>query len=184
MTHNFFSDIQAQRASDRQTFGESCAYAAQAVVATLMVIALYRWLGRGSAMWAAVSAVLVLQPRFRRSLAASAIRVIANLLGAGIGVAISLAVPQRVAAVSIALTLIVLACEFLRLDAGVRSACASVLIVTMATGGSIVERGWERASAVCIGCAVALALQVVLYGILGRRRKSADEGQPLQSGDE
>src|SRR6516165_7495431 len=92
-------EIQAQRQSDLQTLAESCAYAAQAVVATALVIALYDWLGKGTAMWAAVSAVLVLQPRFQRSLAASATRVIANLLGAGIGVAVSLAIPQRVVAV-------------------------------------------------------------------------------------
>jgi uncharacterized membrane protein YgaE (UPF0421/DUF939 family) len=172
-------DIQAKRQSDRQTLTESCAYAAQAVVATLLVLALYQWLGKGSAMWAAVSAVLVLQPRFQRSLAASAIRVIANLLGAGIGVGVSLAIPQRIAAVMVSLVLIVLACEFLRLDAGVRSACASVLIVTMAPG-PLVARGEERASAVCIGCGVALALQVVLYSIRGRIPKwAAVEERPV-----
>ena len=151
-------EIQAQRQSDLQTLAESFAYAAQAVVATALVIALYDWLGKGTAMWAAVSAVLVLQPRFQRSLAASATRVIANLLGAGIGVAVSLAIPQRVVAVLVSLTLIVVACEWLRLDTGLRSACASVLIVTMAPG-PLVERGEARASAVCIGCGVALVLQ-------------------------
>jgi uncharacterized membrane protein YgaE (UPF0421/DUF939 family) len=177
-------DIQAQRRSDLQTLTESCAYAAQAVVATVLVVLLYRWLGKGSAMWAAVSAVLVLQPRFQRSLAASAIRVIANLLGAGIGVGISLAIPERLEAVVISLVLIVLACEWLRLDAGVRSACASVLIVTMAPG-SLVARGEERALAVCIGCGVALSLQVVLYGIKGRFLKASPaEVQPIRDGDE
>jgi uncharacterized membrane protein YgaE (UPF0421/DUF939 family) len=178
-------DIQAQRQSDLQTLTESCAYAAQAIVATVLVIALYQWLGKGSGMWAAVSAVLVLQPRFQRSLAASAIRVIANLLGAGIGVAISLAIPQRIVAVMVSLTLIVLACEVLRLDAGVRSACASVLIVTMVPGGSLVARGEERAIAVCIGCGVALLLQTVLYGVLGRLpRTVADKQRPVHGDDE
>jgi uncharacterized membrane protein YgaE (UPF0421/DUF939 family) len=177
-------DIQAQRQSDLQTWAESCAYAAKAVVATVLVVVLYRGLGKGSAMWAAVSAVLVLQPRFQHSLAASAIRVIANLLGAGIGVAVSLAIPDRLEAVLISLVLIVLACEWLRLDAGVRSACASVLIVTMAPG-SLVERGEERALAVCIGCGVALLLQVVLYGITRRRIKAAaGEARPVSNGDE
>jgi uncharacterized membrane protein YgaE (UPF0421/DUF939 family) len=168
-------DIQAKRRSDMQTLTESCAYAAQAVAATLLVVELYHWLGKGSAMWAAVSAVLVLQPRLRRSLAASAIRVIANLLGAGIGVAVSLAIPERIVSVVVSLTLIVLACEFLRLDAGLRSACASVLIVTMAPG-PLLERGQERASAVCVGCAVALALQFVVYGLLrGYRNRRPDQ---------
>jgi len=180
----FLSEIQAQRTIDRESFAESCAHAAQAVVATLLVAALYQWLAHGSAMWAAVSAVLVLQPRFHRSLAASAIRVIANLLGAGIGVGISLLLPDRLEASCIALALIVLTCELLRLDAGVRSACASVLIVTMVPGGSVVARGWERATAVCVGCGVALALQVVVYGLLRRVRQAAAFGETMQTGDE
>ena len=178
-------DIQAQRRSDLQTLTESCVFAAKAVVATVLVVLLYRGLGKGSAMWAAVSAVLVLQPRFQHSLAASVIRVIANLLGAGIGVVVSLAIPDRLEAVLISLVMIILACEWLRLDAGVRSACASVLIVTMAPG-SLVERGEERALAVCIGCGVALLLQVVLYGISRRRRPKAAPGEPqlIRNGDE
>jgi uncharacterized membrane protein YgaE (UPF0421/DUF939 family) len=176
-------EIQAQRQSDLQTLTESCAYAAQAVVATALVIGLYDWLGKGTAMWAAVSAVLVLQPRFHRSLAASAVRVIANLLGAGIGVAVSITIPQRFVAVLVSLALIVLACEWLRLDAGLRSACASVLIVTMAPG-PLVERGEERAIAVSIGCGMALVLQVALYGIRGRFPKAAAAPQVVPSGDE
>jgi uncharacterized membrane protein YgaE (UPF0421/DUF939 family) len=168
------SDIQAQRQTDRETVLESCAYAAQAAIAATLVIVLYRWMGSGSAMWAAVSAVLVLQPRFRRSLAASAIRVIANLLGAGVGVLVSLAVPQQILAEAIALIVIVLLCEVARLDTGVRSACASVLIVTMAPG-SLVERAIERASAVCIGCAVALVLQLALYAVLRLRNVPSRE---------
>jgi uncharacterized membrane protein YgaE (UPF0421/DUF939 family) len=179
---SILAQIQAQRPTTRATLFESCAYAAQAVIATTLVIGLYRWMGAGSAMWAAVSAVLVLQPRFHHSLAASAIRVIANLLGAGIGVIITLAIPQRILAEAIALTLIVLVCEFGRLDAGVRSACASVLIITMAPG-SLIERGIERATAVCIGCAVALTLQLALYGLLliGKRQNESSPGPSVDS---
>jgi uncharacterized membrane protein YgaE (UPF0421/DUF939 family) len=101
--------------------------------------------------------------------------VIANLLGAGIGGAISLVVTERPVAVAVSLVLIVLACEFGRLDAGVRSACASVLIVTMAPGESIVARGMERASAVCIGCGVALALQFAVYAFV-RAYRARPEG--------
>ena len=107
-------------------------YAGQAVAATLVVLAAYRWAGKPGGMWAAVSAVLVLQPGFRRSLAASAIRVIANLLGVGIGALVAILIPDRTSAVCVALVLIVLLCEIARLDMGVRSACASVLIVRSA----------------------------------------------------
>src|SRR4051794_15397965 len=116
-------------------------------------------------MWAAVSAVLVLQPGFQRSLAASAIRVVANLLGVGIGALVGTMVPNRTVAVCISLVLIILLCEVARLDMGVRSACASVLIVGIGTD-SLLVRGFERATAVTVGCAMALLLQFATYPIL------------------
>jgi uncharacterized membrane protein YgaE (UPF0421/DUF939 family) len=161
--------IQAQRQSNRETFAEACVYAAQAVIATLAVLTIYRLTGKPGGMWAAVSAVLVLQPGFRRSLAASAIRVVANLLGVGIGSAIGALVSDRTVAVCVSLVLIVLACEIMRLDMGVRSACASVLIVAIGTD-PLIARGLERATAVSIGCGTALALQLLLHPILRRVR--------------
>jgi uncharacterized membrane protein YgaE (UPF0421/DUF939 family) len=110
-------------------------------------------------MWAAVSAVLVLQPGVQGSLKASIVRVLANLLGAGIGVVVGVAFQNRLAAICVSLVLLILVCELLRLDAGVRSACASLLIVTMTPDSSLIHRGVERASAVGMGCAIALALQ-------------------------
>jgi uncharacterized membrane protein YgaE (UPF0421/DUF939 family) len=169
MEVGIFDSIQVQRESNRETFAEACVYAGQAVVATLIVLAAYRLAGKPGGMWAAVSAVLVLQPGFRRSLAASAIRVIANLLGVGIGTLVGILVPDRVVAVCISLVLIVLMCEILRLDMGVRSACASVLIVAIGSD-PLIARGIERATAVSIGCGVALILQLTLYPIIQRLR--------------
>ena len=163
------NSIQAQRESNRQTFAEACVYAAQAVVATVVVLAAYQWAGKPGGMWAAVSAVLILQPGFRRSLAASAIRVIANLLGVLIGTFVGILVPDRVVAVCISLVLIVLTCEVMRLDMGVRSACASVLIIDIGAD-PLIARGIERATAVSIGCGIALILQLLLYPIIQRLR--------------
>jgi uncharacterized membrane protein YgaE (UPF0421/DUF939 family) len=173
--------IQAQRESNRETFAEACVYAGQSVVATVLVLAAYRWAGKSGGMWAAVSAVLVLQPGFRRSLAASAIRVIANLLGVGIGTVMGILIPDRVLAVCISLVLIVLLCEAMRLDMGVRSACASVLIVAIGSD-PLIARGIERATAVSIGCGMALALQLMLHPIIQRLRP--DTGQSPVTQDE
>jgi uncharacterized membrane protein YgaE (UPF0421/DUF939 family) len=159
--------IQAQRERNRETFAEACVYAAQAVVATLVVLAAYRWAGKTGGMWAAVSAVLVLQPGFQRSLAASAIRVVANLLGVGIGELVGALIPDRTVAVCISLVLIILLCEVARLDMGVRTACASVLIVGIGSD-SLLARGVERATAVSVGCGMALLLQIATYPILQR----------------
>lgn len=165
-----FGGIQAQRNITGQTVAESSVYAGQAVVATLVILAGYDWAGKPGAMWAAVSAVLVLQPGFRQSLAASAIRVVANLLGAAIAVVVGLNVQNRTGAVCLSLMLIILVCEFAKLDAGVRSACASVLIVSIGSG-ALYERGLERATAVAIGCGLALALQLLLQPALQQFRR-------------
>jgi uncharacterized membrane protein YgaE (UPF0421/DUF939 family) len=161
----FLSPIQAQREVTRETVAESCVYAAQAVAATLLILAVYNWAGKPSGLWAAVSAVLVLQPGFRRSLAASAIRVIANLLGAGVGMAAGFEFADRTVSVLVALVVIILVCEIAKLDAGVRSACASVLIVSIGSG-TLYERGMERAAAVAIGCGAALGLQLVTQPVV------------------
>ena len=160
-----FSQIQAEREVTRETIAESLVYAGQAVAATLLVLAAYTWAGKTGGVWAAVSAVLVLQPGFRRSLAASAIRVIANLLGAAAGIAAGFEFTDRTISVCVALAIIILICEFAKLDAGVRSACASVLIVSMGAG-TLYERGVERATAVAIGCGAALALQVLTQPVV------------------
>lgn len=163
----FLQAVQAQRERTRQSFAESCVYAAQAVIATLVILAAYNWARKPGGMWAAVSAVLVLQPGFRRSLASSAIRVIANLLGVGAGSLMAALIPDRTVAVCVALVLIVMACEFGRLDMGVRSACASVLIVGIGSN-QLIARGIERATAVCIGCGVAILMQLVMQPIIQR----------------
>ncbi len=179
-----FSQIQAEREVTRATVAESLVYAAQGVAVTLLIFAAYSWTGSSGALWAAVSAVLVLQPGFRRSLAASAIRVIANLLGAGLGIVAGLEFADRAVSVSVALVAIILICEFAKLDAGVRSACASVLIVSMGTG-TLYERGVERASAVAIGCGAALALQVATHPVVRYfRRGLAPTGARDGSGAE
>jgi uncharacterized membrane protein YgaE (UPF0421/DUF939 family) len=161
----FLEPIQARRERTRQSLAESCVYAGQAIVATIVILAAYDWAGKPGGMWAAVSAVLVLQPGFRRSLASSALRVVANLLGVGIGALVGLAVEDRLAAVCISLLLIVMACEFARLDMGVRSACASVLIVGIGTS-PLLARSIERATAVCIGCGMALLLQLAMLPLI------------------
>jgi uncharacterized membrane protein YgaE (UPF0421/DUF939 family) len=163
----FLEEVQAQRERTSKSLAESCVYAGQAVIATIVILAAYNWAGKSGGMWAAVSAVLVLQPGFRRSLASSAIRVIANLLGVGFGALTSFLIPDRVVAVCVALVLIILVCEFARLDMGVRSACASVLIVGIGNN-PLLARGIERATAVCVGCGMAILLQLALQPIIQR----------------
>jgi uncharacterized membrane protein YgaE (UPF0421/DUF939 family) len=167
---SLLSQIQAEREVTRASFVEACVYAGQAVIATIVVLAVYRWAGKSNGMWAAVSAVLVLQPGFQRSLAASLLRVVANLMGVAISIAVGLCIANRVLEASVALTLTILACELAKLDAGVRSACASVLIISLGTE-PLLERGMGRASAVAVGCGIALVLQLMIQPLIEQVRR-------------
>jgi uncharacterized membrane protein YgaE (UPF0421/DUF939 family) len=159
---SFWESVRAQR---EVSFAQAAIFAAQAVVCTLVAVTIYNWAGAGGGLWAAVSAVLVLEPGVKQSLAASVVRVLANLLGAGTGVVVSLVYPHGLAAVCLALALLILLCELLRLDMGLRSACASLLIVTLSPDPELLHRGVERAVAVSIGCGIALMLQLGLHWV-------------------
>jgi uncharacterized membrane protein YgaE (UPF0421/DUF939 family) len=150
------------RAQRQISFAQAAVFAAEAVVCVLAALKLYERMGSAGGLWAAVSAVLVLQPGVQQSLAASVVRVIANLLGAGTGVVVSLIFPHGTAAVCVSLAVLILLCEWLRLDLGLRSACASLLIVTLSPDPELLHRGVERAVAVLVGCGIALTLQFAL----------------------
>lgn len=153
------------RAQREISFSNALIFAAQAVICTLAALAIYRWAGATGGMCAAVSAilVLVLQPGVQKSLAASFVRVLANLIGVCIGVLVSMVFPQGPAAVAVALVMVILLCELLRLDLGLRSACASLLIVMLSPDPALLHRGERRAVAVIVGCGIALLLQLALY---------------------
>jgi uncharacterized membrane protein YgaE (UPF0421/DUF939 family) len=158
----------------------------QAAICAVLIVKGYDFARASGAMWALVSAALVLQPGFSQSLAASAIRVVANLLGAGIGAAISLTLGARLPEICLGLVAIILICEFARLDKGVRSACASVLIVMMKTDDTVLHRSLERVTAVAVGCGIALLLQIITQPIIAKIKIKikAERSQAQHAGEE
>lgn len=168
----FLDSVRAQR---EISFSQALIFAAQAVVGTLAALAIYNWAGAPGGMWAAVSVVLVLQPGVHKSVTASIVRVLANLIGVGTGVIVSMAFPHGPAAVAVSLVVVILLCELLRLDLGLRSACASVLIVTLSPDPALLHRGEQRAVAVIVGCGIALMLQFALHWVWEQRHTAASE---------
>jgi Flp pilus assembly protein TadB len=82
MFRAFLQHVQSPRRVDRQSALAAAFYAFEAVVCAAIVTGLYTYLQPGSAMWAVVSAVLVLQPGWEQSYGASATRFASNLIGA------------------------------------------------------------------------------------------------------
>jgi|SRR5579872_270075 len=175
--------VQAKRKSTKESLIEAGVFALQASISALLIVPAYDHFKAPGALWAVVSAVLVLQPGFSQSLTSSSVRVVANLLGAGIAALIGLTLGDQLPEICLALISIILICEFARLDQGVRSACASVLIVMMKTDETILQRSVERATAVAIGCGVALLLQIITQPIVAKI-KAKNTLQMQHAGDE
>jgi uncharacterized membrane protein YgaE (UPF0421/DUF939 family) len=169
MFRSFLKLVQSPRPIGRSSILGAALYALQSVICATILILLYRHFQLGSAMWAVVSAVLVLQPGLEQSYGASATRFLSNLVGALTGAVVDRLHGNGAADVMVALVLVVGFCELLRLDQGLRSACASLIIVMM--GGTAVSYATERrVLAVVIGCCTAMLVRIVAERMQSRLR--------------
>lgn len=178
--------IQAPRRTNLESFGVAALFAAQTIVCSLILFALYSRLKTGGLWWACVSAVLVLQPGIEQSISASAIRIAANLIGATIGLAIGRLLGAGPTQVLTAMVIVVFVCEGLRLDLGLRTACVSVIVVMTANEGRVVTTSVERFSAVFAGCGVAVVVQLIVERLeswFGWRVSGRPEGSRTQSAE-
>ncbi len=167
----WIDEVRAGRELSRRSLVEGLIMALEASICAVVLISAYNAAHLSGVMWALVSAVLVLQPAFDQSFSTALIRVIANLLGASVGAFVTITHGHEVEDLCVALAVVIILGERLRLDKGLRSACASVIIVMMSTEASIVHRSVERASSVAIGCGVALILQLMMQPITSRLQR-------------
>lgn len=162
--------IQSQRQADTQTLKTAGWYAVQVVLSAGLLILGYHIAHAPSALWAVVSAVLVIQPVLEQALAASLVRICANAIGGIVGIIVGRLFGDGVWQVLLAMVIVILICERLRLDLGLRTACVSVAIIMMVHDGAVTSTGVQRLVAVIIGCVLALMVQVAaefVRGMLG-----------------
>jgi uncharacterized membrane protein YgaE (UPF0421/DUF939 family) len=131
--------------------------AGSAVVATLI----YNLFGLPGAVWAAISAVMVIQPGFHTSLRASIMRFAANIIGGLIGVLLSTLLGHDLAALAPGIILTAIMCYFFKLDDALRPACAALVIVILTTNSAGANK-WsgplERVLAVAVGSVCSLTV--------------------------
>jgi len=145
---------------ERKLFADTLVQAVEAVVCTFGIVWGFAATGKPGAIWALVSAVIVLRPGFEDSLRASEVRIAANMVGALVGVAVGMTMGLGAAQIALALAVVIVICHWRPLEKGVRSACAGVVIVMMHEG-SIEHMGLERLAAVLVGCLAALVVGYV-----------------------
>jgi uncharacterized membrane protein YgaE (UPF0421/DUF939 family) len=134
-------------------------YALRVACAAAVSMLAARLLQEQMGLWAVVSAVVVIQPDVRASLSAAALRVVANIVGASVGVAMGLLLGAHpFPAIVLAVVLVAGLCRALGLDAAARSANVSAAIVLLRGSEHLVGSLETRVLGVLAGCAIALAV--------------------------
>src|SRR5579862_9142126 len=159
--------VQAPRRTTPQSLGLAVVFAIEALIAAIILLAIYTFFSLNGYWWSLVSAILVLQPGVEQSFNTALVRIAANIVGASAGLAVGFYFGVEIPAVLAAIVIVVFVCEVFRLDLGLRSACVSVIIV-MTHEGRVLESGAERFIAVISGCLLALVLQLVVESTLSR----------------
>jgi uncharacterized membrane protein YgaE (UPF0421/DUF939 family) len=141
-------------------------YALATATSAIVALFLSEALGIYS-IWAVVSATVVIQPDVTASVRATALRVVANVLGAGTGAALAL-LPwsQPIPAVVAGLFFVAFACRQLGIDIASRSASVALVIVLLRSG-DVLDTSRTRVLGVLLGCAVSL----VVTGSIGAVQK-------------
>src|SRR5262249_16077486 len=144
--------------------------------AALSSLLLCRALAITNPIWTVVSAVGVILPSHTASVASAALRVIANLVGVGVGVAISPLGPSPMPTLIVGLILVVGLCRLLGIDAAARSASVALIIVALRQPG-LAKSPEIRIAQVLLGCAIAFTVTLIASGIERTVDKIKGRGQ-------
>jgi uncharacterized membrane protein YgaE (UPF0421/DUF939 family) len=135
--------------------------AALAAVAAFLLCRLVT-LATVNAAWAAISAVIVIQPFLHTSLRASVVRVQANFIAAIVGGALNACVGVPLLDLFLGIMAVGMVCHHLKMDDGLRAAYAATAIITLTMQG---DHSWfgsiSRVIAVLLGCLSALLVNVL-----------------------
>jgi uncharacterized membrane protein YccC len=168
--------IQADRPSNRETMQTAALYAGQVLIAVSALMEGYHLWGSPSALWAVVTAIMVIQPAMEQSIAASAVRIMANIVGGLVGMFVGHFMGDGIWQFLLALLVVVFICDVVRLDLGLRTACVSVAVIMLRSQeGKIVTTASGRMISVIIGCVAALLVQLLAEAVRKRLGWSAPD---------
>jgi uncharacterized membrane protein YgaE (UPF0421/DUF939 family) len=163
---------------------EAIIFSLKAALAAVIAVVCYEDFGLPGAGWAAISAVLVIQPSLHSSLKASLVRVVANIAGAFGGAALSIVIGHTLLALAVGVMLTGLICYMLKADDAMRPAFAAVVIVIFTSGdGSKWTSSLDRVIAVVIGCVCAVVIGFLFDKLSGGFKlfEKNDEKKPRSS---
>lgn len=162
----------------RHTHFEAFIFSSKAAIAAVIAVVLFNLFGLPGSVWAGVSAVIVTEPSLHPSVKAASFRVIANLIGAFLGAALSTLIGHTLLALAIGVLATGLVCHFMRLDDALRPAYSAVVIVILAGEANKWAGSLDRVLAVALGCLCALAVGFLFDKISGKSESPSKNGQP------
>jgi len=137
-------------------------YTCKAAVAAVVAYLLCRALSVPGEVWAAVSALIVIQPTLHPSLRASIIRVAANCIAAVVGGTLNALVGMPLMDLFVGIMAVGMICHHTKLDDGLRAGYAGLAIVTLTMDATAPwASSWQRVVAVLLGCCCTLMVNVV-----------------------
>lgn len=157
----------------RHTHFEAFIFSVKAAIAAVIAVLLFGLFGLPGPVWAAVSAVIVTEPSLHPSVKSASFRVIANLIGAFLGAALSTLIGHTLPALAIGVVVTGLVCHFMRLDDALRPAYSAVVIVILASEGNKWVGSLDRVFAVALGCLCALAVGFIFDKLAGGSESTA-----------
>lgn len=137
----------------------AASYSLQAVVASSILLLGLFFVDSLAVAWAIISAIIAIQPGLQQSLAASLTRIVANFVGALVGLGLGELIGVGPWQVLVGIVVVVVLCQFLRLDDGLRIACIAVVVVLSIQATSVVHSAIERSLTVIIGCVIGTMVQ-------------------------
>ena len=137
-------------------------YLIRVTLAGIAALLVTRALDVAAPIWAVVSAIVVIMPEVTTSIATAGLRVVANLIGAGVGVAIAAMALPTIPSLALGFVAVAGCCRLLGLDAAARSACVALVIVLLRDGSAVLGSSETRVMLVMLGCGVALVVTVVV----------------------
>jgi uncharacterized membrane protein YgaE (UPF0421/DUF939 family) len=114
--------------------------------------------------WCLISIVLVLSPDRKDATKLALVRIKANLVGAGIGLALFFIHPMNLLMMSIGVTLTIIVCRLLKLQEVTRAAAVAVIIILLHQKGQYFwDAALERAGEVLAGCLIAMLITYTFH---------------------
>jgi len=114
--------------------------------------------------WCLISIVMVLSPDRNDAMKLALVRIKANLVGAGIGLALFFIHPMNLLMLSIGVTLTIITCRLLKIQEVTRSAAVAVVIILLHQKGQYFwDVALERAGGVLSGCLIAMMITYTFH---------------------